>query len=145
MNQTTTTTTTTQPFEVVYWPETLSGHKAHVFADNPDRVASVMARIAVAAEDIGWGVKIGTDRFFEDVTESHPQHGKGVTVYFPRRSTWEADLAWLVELMEGCPFAGDIAGDDMVSAHVGYRYEFHSDPGYDIDSNDCLVWYKPAH
>ena len=135
---------TSVPFIQVRMPETLSGHKAHIYSTSNEQVEMVLGRILGDADIFGWGVKVGTHRFHE-MSRGTGQHGKGVTVYFPKRTEWEADLAYLARLMDGYPFAGDIDGDDMVGPAVGHRYEFHADPGYDIDPADVHSWYVPAH
>ena len=132
-------------FLLTHSPNTLSGYKAHVFSTTPEQAEMVMARIADAADQYGWGVKVGTAAFFALADENHNQHGKGVTVYFPKLDDFQSDLDWLLRLLEGYPFAGTIKGDDMVSDAVGVRYEFHSDPGYDIPAEDAAQWYQAAH
>ena len=106
-------------------PETFSGMKAHVFADNVEDAATIYDALASLISDRGLGCKVGTKDFF-DYTKNDPQHGKGVTVYFPRVATYKDDLEAVTRTVTSLTF-GKIQGDMMVSGNVGVRCEVRED------------------
>jgi predicted ABC-type ATPase/GNAT superfamily N-acetyltransferase len=129
---------------------TLSGYKAHIFADNVDDVEYILRRIKpyLASEDNpdGLAAKVATNRFFDLTEGEHPQHGKAVTVYFQKRDTWKKELDGLVRDMEDLPsrMHKTITGDDYAGNGVSWRYELSGDPGRDLDPREYHDWYQAA-
>jgi hypothetical protein len=133
-------------FIVKHMPATLSGYKAHIYCEDLDQVDIAWNRVKDEVEIWGWGAKLADDTFFDVIKPGNKQWGKGVTIYFPRRADWKSDLDHLVRLMAGRPESVQkpIQGDTYAGNGVSWRYEFHSDPGYDIDPGDVMQWYKMA-
>lgn len=131
-------------------PATFSGHKAHIYATNAAESMAVINRLGNSIAERGWGAKVAADKFHkltEDPKYAH-QRGKGVTVYFPNRATYKADLDHLVGLMADLPAAqrqGRIKGDTQVGNGVGTRYELRADaPQRDLDPVEYHHWYQSA-
>lgn len=132
-------------FDTMLSPDTMSGHKGHVYSTSDTEVDEVLDRIYDTAVERGWGMKIANEYFWDitndpEVTSANKgQRGKGVTIYFPNRDTWEDDARELHRLMEGYePFGdGDIPEDTMIGNGVGLRYEFQKDPGANVDMTDA--------
>lgn len=123
-----------------------SGYKAHVFSTTHEEIDEVLDRIYDVAEARGWAVKTATDGFFNEVTDGHSQHGKGVTVYFPNAVNWESEAKELAFLMKGYSPSGNIRGDDMITDSIGMRYDFAVDPGdSSVDIRDVKKFYLSAN
>lgn len=125
-------------------PNTFSGWKLHVFCPHTDAVKIALSRLHADAIQFGWGMKVATEIFFLMAPEGTPQHGKGVTIYLPHRATADDELDWIKRLLDGYPFSGAIAGDEMVTPALGRRFEFHPDPQRDVDRREYDRWYRPS-
>jgi hypothetical protein len=123
--------------------ETMSGTKLHVYCPNVEAVEIALARLWDDAEQFGWGMKAATARFYER-HNGGAQHGKGVTIYLPHRDTVDEEIDWIARLLEGFPFAGEIAGDEMVTPALGKRFELRADPGRDLTTREYYDWYVPS-
>lgn len=132
-------------FTQISIPATFSGMKAHVFAADMVTTDEILDTIEDLIEDLELGCKMGTEAFFSFAGPGHPQHGKGVTVYFPRIATYKRDLARLVIAVDGLS-AGTIAGDMMVSANVGVRCEVREDtPARDLAHDEYQMAYISSY
>ena len=140
----------TNTFISIADPDTLSGYKAHVYADNVDDIAYILRRIkpylATKENPDGWGAKVATDAFFKLTADGHPQQGKAVTIYFPQRATWERDLKGLVRDMEDLPsrMHKEIANEDYAGNGVSWRFELRGDPGRDLSPREYHDWYQSS-
>lgn len=145
----------TNPDNVATWvqiaiPETYSGYKAHIYCEDPEDVIWVLRRIWDVIADLQLGAKAGTMRFFEltqpdDAGNPHPQTGKAVVVYFPRRRTWRQDLQRICDALEGSRHDDKgIMGANVERNGVSWRFELTYDPGEDVDRARYLKLYQPA-
>lgn len=131
-------------------PSTYSGYKAHVHCETPDDVIWTLRRIWDTIAELGLGAKAGTCAFFERTQpspngEAHPQAGKAVVLYFPRRRTWEADMARVCDDLAGSRHDGKGAvGNTPATNGVSWRFELSADPGEDVDRARYLELYSPA-
>ena len=133
----------------VHVPDSFSGHKAHIYAEDVEGVIEILERLREKTggdNPSGWGLKVATDRFHSLTQGDHPQRGKGVVVYFPRRDDVEADKKALIELMEGLPSRQQkpIANEEYLGNGVSTRFEFRSDPGRDVNYREYHELYKAA-
>jgi len=130
-------------FMQTHHADSMSGWKLHVYCPSTDAVKIALSRLWDDADQFGWGMKAATDRFFEHHGDG-PQAGKGITIYLPHRDTAADDTKWIGRLLEGFPFAGEIAGDEMLSPCLGQRFELREDPGRDLDPREYYDWYVPS-
>jgi hypothetical protein len=132
-------------------PETFSGWKAHVYADNVDDAIAILHRVRldIAQPDNpeGWGAKVATQQFFDYTNGGHKQRGKAVTLYFPKKANVEKDIEWLVREMEGIPKRQqrEIEGDDYRGNGVSIRFELSRNaPDRDLDYQEYQKYYEPS-
>jgi len=132
-------------------PDTFSGYKAHIYAEDVDGIVSILGRLQdeIFSDDNpgGWGVKTATQSFFDKVDENHQQRGKAVTVYFPHKATWKKDLDYLVQLMAGLPprQRKPVASEEYVDNGVSFRYELRKDaPDHDLDYSEYHRYYQAS-
>lgn len=134
-------------------PETFSGWKAHVYADDVEGVANILRRlegeIATNQNPGGWGAKVATQRFLDhpQAAPGKTQHGKAVTIYFPRKADVEKDLKHLQRLMADLPQRQHkpVTSEEYLSNGVSKRYELRDDaPPGDLDPQAYQYYYKAA-
>ncbi len=131
-------------FLPVYTPETMAGHKLHVYCDTVEDVAEVLNRVSRVVHERGMGMKIGTNALMTNRSEDDPQKHKGVTIYLPHRSTIDADTAAVVETMRGYHHDRGIAGDDYIGAGVSHRVEVARDRGHTLSLDQYAFAYRAA-
>jgi len=138
-------TSTPTMFVTVKSPDSFSGWKVHLRATDPAGTVALSMAVLDFVRGNGIGMKVATGSFHGVCGVDHPQHGKAVTLYLPRRAEAEAHIASIVRIVDGLAQAGDIAGDEMVAPNVGRRWEL-ADGAPDVDLNHAGYrrWYMAA-
>jgi GNAT superfamily N-acetyltransferase len=139
-------------FAQLSMPNTMSGTKLHVRADNVDETADALDAVADVIEARGLGAKVAGHRFHDAVVEGRPeQAGKGLTIYLPERATVDDDTTAIADALRAAGYspgnADPIAGDDTIDADVGLygRYELSDGaPDRDLTVDEYRDWYQEA-
>lgn len=123
-------------------PRRWSGHKLHVACSDHRDVAEVAERVHGLVGERGIGMKAAArhlveppanlaDRRLARQLEANPV-AKGVTLYLPRRATLNHDTTAVARALDGYRCERPISGDTPLGGALYHRYEFSSDPGYDV-------------
>ena len=128
------------PWVQVLMSEQHSGHKLHIAAADLQQVRDALHRVWPVCQQAGLGLKaVGST---ENLAHNH---GKGLTIYLPRRATIHRDTTLVAAALRGYdPSVADIYGDTQVIGAVWHRYEFTQDPGHDVDTREYYRLYQPA-
>lgn len=130
--------------QVADTPETMSGYKLHVYAESVADVLDAWERVRSVVEERGLAAKLATDRFFQAYGTT-PQGHKGVTVYLPRRSSFQQDARAVLRALDGYRHTATVEGDGALSNGAGWRFEFSEDPRRNLSLEAYAAAYAPAH
>lgn len=113
-------------------PASATPWKLHIAASTHDEVTELAVRLVPVVVERGLNIKLAGDRLLE--AGDPLQSRKGAVVYLPRRASLAADVAAVLEALEGIELSGQVSGDVSVAPGVGMRMETIVDPGIDFPS-----------